>query len=586
MKKSAAHLKKLLKKVWFYPVVAILSLLIVSTTTLAYGLYYYQDKMFPNIKISSLDVSGKTPAETHNQITEEFKLRNKPIEVNNQQKSFTIDPTLASPKINSSETVKKAFSIGRSGDYFRDFKDIARTFLVGTDLKLELSYANTQSLFSQIEAINQALKQDPTPAVINQATFEITPSKDGVELDKAKVFNQINDYLSLNSLLPKTLTVKTATPYFNTQKAEIAKTALQSVKQTGIKLSYQKNAWTLNQTNLYTLINTTGENGDSFLDSEELEDYLQPIAGIIFQPVKNARFNLDTTTKKVTEFQQAENGQELDLDQTKNLITQAALDKSPHEITLPVKITAPSISSSDATDFGIEELVAQGVSHFAGSIENRIYNVGLAASRINGVLLAPNETFSFDNTIGDISGATGYKQAYVIKSGRTVLDDGGGVCQVSTTLFRAVLNAGLPVVARTAHAYRVGYYEQGFPPGMDATIFYPSVDFKFKNDTGKYLLIQTKVVGTSLYIDLYGKKDGREVTLTKPVVTNIKPAPPEIRQDDPTLPKGVVKQVDFAASGATVYFKRTVTRSGQTLIDEGYTSVYRPWQAVFLVGTM
>ena len=153
------------------------------------------------------------------------------------------------------------------------------------------------------------------------------------------------------------------------------------------------------------------------------------------------------------------------------------------------------------------------------------------------MLIPPGDIFSFNQTGGDITAATGYKQAYVIKEGRTVLDDGGGVCQDSTTLFRAVLNAGLPVVKRTAHAYRVGYYEQGFPPGLDATVFYPSVDFQFKNDTKHHILLQAYVSGISLTVDLYGTSDGRVTTLTTPVVGEQTPPPPELRKDDPTLPK-------------------------------------------------
>ena len=166
-----------------------------------------------------------------------------------------------------------------------------------------------------------------------------------------------------------------------------------------------------------------------------------------------------------------------------------------------------------------------------------------------------------------------------------MLDDGGGVCQDSTTLFRAVLNAGLPVVKRTAHAYRVGYYEQGFPPGLDATVFSPSVDFQFKNDTPSHVLIQAYTLGNSLYVDLYGTSDGRVSKISTPIVTNQTRPPPELRQDDPTLPKGTVKQVDFSAWGANVTFTRKVERNGEILINETFRSNFRPWQAIFLVGT-
>ncbi len=583
MKKVAV--KKTVQQFWFWSAALSLISLIVLVAGLTIFLAYYQNRIYSGIKIASFDLSGKTPHEAEQILNQEFLARNHPLEVISDKQSFTLSPNLAGAKINTSEIIQQAWLIGRSSDYLRDVKDLLKVSLHPTILNLEISYSNTQALLSQIEAINEALAEPSTPAIINPINLEITPSKDGVVLDKIKTFTEVNDYLSLKTVSPRRLVLKTAPPFFNTTKAILVKNSLQSVNQTNIKLSYNQMNWSINQPTLLSLINLIGLKDQELLDSQKLDNFLQPIASNIYKPVKNARFNLDPTTKKVSEFQTAESGTELDLDQTKNLITQAALNKIPHEISLPVKITEPSVTSSNATDFGIEELLAEGVSYFAGSIENRVYNIGLAASRINGVLLAPNEIFSFNNTLGDITGATGYKPAYVIKSGRTVLDDGGGVCQVSTTLFRAVLNAGLPILARTAHAYRVGYYEQGFSPGLDATIFYPSVDFKFKNDTGQYLLIQTRVVGSTLYVDLYGKTDGREVNLTKPSISNIMPAPPDLRQDDPTLPRGVIKQVDWSAPGANVYFKRVVTRAGQVLIDEGYTSNYRPWQAIYLVGT-
>lgn len=256
-------------------------------------------------------------------------------------------------------------------------------------------------------------------------------------------------------------------------------------------------------------------------------------------------------------------------------------------IPIPIKKIKPEVTTEDVNQFGIKELIGIGTSFFQGSIPNRIYNVNLAASRLNGILVKPDEVFSFDKALGDVSAFTGYKQAYVIENGHTILGDGGGVCQVSTTFFRALLNSGLPIVERTAHAYRVGYYEQGFPPGIDATIYVPSVDLKFKNDTGNYILVQTEVDENQdkLTFFLYGTKDGRQTTLTQPVITDQTPPPDTLYQDDPTLPKGTLKQVDYAASGAHVSFTRNVVKDGKIIITDKFISNYRPWQAIFLRGT-
>jgi len=266
-----------------------------------------------------------------------------------------------------------------------------------------------------------------------------------------------------------------------------------------------------------------------------------------------------------------------------------AFGQKPQRIIIPVEIIilTPKITTDKANNLGIKELIGKGTSLFQNSIQSRIFNITLAASRINGALIAPNETFSFNKALGDVSAFTGYKQAYIIQNGKTVLGDGGGVCQVSTTFFRALLNSGLPITERYAHAYRVGYYEQDGPPGLDATIYVPTIDLKFRNDTNNYILVQTLIDQETqqLSIFLYGTSDGRTVSITKPIITNRTPAPEDIYQDDPTLAKGVIRQIDFKAEGSKVSFTREVTKDGQKIILDKFVSNYAPWQSIFLRGT-
>jgi vancomycin resistance protein YoaR len=189
--------------------------------------------------------------------------------------------------------------------------------------------------------------------------------------------------------------------------------------------------------------------------------------------------------------------------------------------------------------------------------------------------------------VGEVSEKTGYQQAYVIKSGRTILDDGGGVCQVSTTIFRAALNTGLPIIERVAHAYRVAYYEQNSQVGLDATVYEPAVDLKFKNETPGYILIQSSVdqKNQMLIFDFYGTGDGRRVIIGKSTIAKQVPPPEPIHQEDPNLPKGEIKQIDWPAWGAEVSFSYQVTRGNELLQNETFVSRYRPWQAIYLVGT-
>lgn len=322
-----------------------------------------------------------------------------------------------------------------------------------------------------------------------------------------------------------------------------------------------------------------------------LQHTIEPIIKNVYVQPIDALFTFENG--KVTAFQTSSNGQEIDKEALIKtfssripLILQVGRKES-FVFQLPVKITNPKVTTDKVNNLGIKELIGTGTSLFQHSIPNRIYNITLATEKFNRVLIAPNETFSFGKILGDVSTYTGYKQAYIIQNGKTILGDGGGICQISTTLFRALLNAGLSITERHSHDYRVGYYEQDSPPGFDATVYVPSVDLKFTNDTGNYILIQTQldVNNQQLTFLLYGAKDGRETTISKPTISNQTPAPEPLYQDDPTLPKGTIKQIDFAAPGAKVFFTRAVIKNGKKIIDDKFVSNYQPWKAVYLRGT-
>ncbi|MDO8576986.1 MAG: VanW family protein [Candidatus Daviesbacteria bacterium] len=563
----------------------ILSILFLVLTAIAYQIIM-ADKYYPLTFVGSTNISFLTEGQAIRKLQSNFQQR---LKQKLQLGSFTVDPATASANLDYS-TLSSGFKDSHQGIVWeRLSKQLQILFLSyrihpKINLSLDKQLDNIASLIDRPPQDAQLIfDETPSPEGTPSAHIQIKEGVAGLALDKNAVEKIIADFLltgQYNSELP----LKTIPPTITTNQVARAKQALETVMKEPIKLTFDADTWVLDAKQLLTLLDLTkGEN--LLLDKDQAYVYLKKIAAVIDQNVQEGLFEFNPGTKRVTAFKPSQEGRRLNMDQAFELLTEAISGNSSKTITLPVDTVKPKIATSDVNSLGIKELLGRGVSNFAGSIANRIYNIGLTASRINGVLVPPGEVFSFNQTIGDISAATGFRQAYVIKEGRTVLDDGGGVCQDSTTLFRAVLNAGLPVVKRTAHAYRVGYYEQGFPPGLDATVFYPSVDFQFKNDTSAHILIQAYISGITLYVDLYGTPDGREVNLTRPVVTNQTPPPPDLRQDDPTLPKGTVKQVDWSAWGATVTFKRIVTRNGETIMNETWKSFFKPWQAIYLVGT-
>jgi vancomycin resistance protein YoaR len=188
--------------------------------------------------------------------------------------------------------------------------------------------------------------------------------------------------------------------------------------------------------------------------------------------------------------------------------------------------------------------------------------------------------------LGDISVETGFVQGKVIFGGRTVDGVGGGVCQVSTTAFRAAFTAGFPIIERNSHGYRVGFYELNSGPGLDAAIFQPEADFRFLNDTDYHLLIETSVypANSSIQFRFYSTNPGRQVTIEGPVVRNVTAPLPTIFEANADLQGGVSQQVDWAAEGADVTLTRIIRDAGGNEIerDELFTH-YEPWAAVVQV---
>lgn len=321
-------------------------------------------------------------------------------------------------------------------------------------------------------------------------------------------------------------------------------------------------------------------------DEAKLKEFLADFEKEIFVPPQDALFQFKDG--RVTVFQKEKEGQKLDIEKAVFEIKEK-LGESPDfvKIKLTTRSVKPEVTIDEANNLGIRELLGKGISYFWGSPSSRIHNIILASSRLNGVLIKPEEIFSLNQALGDVSLATGYQQAYVIKEGRTILDDGGGVCQVSTTLFRAALDAGLPILERWPHSYRVSYYEQGgFGPGLDATVFYPSVDLKFKNDTPAHILVQTHTdtKTKTLIFKLYGTSDGRQVEISQPKISEQTPPPEDLYKDEPSLPKGVIKQIERKAWGAKVSFDWKVLRHNEVVHEQRFVSSYQPWQAVYLRG--
>jgi vancomycin resistance protein YoaR len=322
------------------------------------------------------------------------------------------------------------------------------------------------------------------------------------------------------------------------------------------------------------------------VERESLVALLENIAKQVDRPEANARFTFDEATGQLTPIQASVVGLQVDLPGSVNAIQQA-IAAGQQSAVLKVKATPPQVAdTATSQQLGITQLVGSETTYFRGSSAARLKNIETASSKFHGLLVPPGATFSMGQYMGDVSLDSGYAEALIIYNGKTIKGVGGGVCQVSTTLFRAVFHTGFPVVERHAHAYRVYYYEQrpgsgldSTLAGLDATVYFPLVDFKFTNDTPYWLLMDTyfDAATASLTWKLFSTPDGRTVQWDTTGPVNVVPAPDPVITQNPDIGPEEIKHVDYAADGADVTINRMVMKDGKIWFVDQFLTQYQPW---------
>ena len=270
-----------------------------------------------------------------------------------------------------------------------------------------------------------------------------------------------------------------------------------------------------------------------------------------------------------------------DATKTRRDVLNAILNgRSSAPVTLTLTPPNPDVPALYAG--GVTQLVASGVSTFYGSPSFRVTNIRVGVGRLDGLLVAPGQTFSFNAALGPTTAAEGYVDGYVILNNTLSLEPGGGICQVSTTVFRAAWNAGLPLVERHNHSYLVHYYD---PPGLEATVYAPRMDFKFLNDTANGLYLQWSLDGAraTARLDLFGAARDRRVQVNDPVILARTPAPGPRFSADAAIPLGQARLLDGAEPGVRVYVSRAVTYANGKTRNDRVDSNYTPWGAIWRV---
>lgn len=329
-----------------------------------------------------------------------------------------------------------------------------------------------------------------------------------------------------------------------------------------------------------------GDDGAALaFDAERLGPFFDDLAPQVEVESRDAKFSVEG--KRVVEFQASREGIAIDREATRRALEAAWLRSGGGFVELTVTKTPPKVAVGDLNSLGIKEILGVGTSNFSGSPRNRVKNIRNGITKLNGTLIEPGEEFSLLAALRPFTPEGGYLPELVIKGDKIIPELGGGLCQIGTTTFRMAMNAGMRITARQNHSLVVRYYNdpKNKNPGTDATIYDPSPDFKFVNDTANYLLFATEMNTATgvLTFTLWGTPDGRRGTYDAPVVTRWYPAG-EDKEIPTTELKPGERKCQEKHPGADAAFTYTRTLPDGTEEKKLYTSHYRPLPRTCLVG--
>ncbi|HIE24392.1 MAG TPA: hypothetical protein EYP74_00160 [Anaerolineales bacterium] len=581
-----------------------LFLIILLIWTLGYQLLY-AGRIFPGVSVAGINLSGMSPADASLKLNQEliFPYQGQ-ILLRDGDQIWTASPAELGMVFDASASARSAYQIGRTGGLFSAFGDQLDSRKRGKSANVVIIF-DQQVAYAYLQKIALALNRPPVEASLDIQGTEVVsqPGRVGRYLNvdatlialsaQLQSFRDGEVLMVIDEVHPELVDVSS--------QADTARAILASplTLYLGGANEHDPGPWTFDIPAIAEMLvvqkvqTEAGTHIEVMLAPGALSKILVKIAAEVDRTPENARFIFDDTSRQLVVITPSTIGRTVEISTNIAFINESIV-QGMHNIELKIATEDPAVKDTmTATELGITELVNAETSYFYGSSAERIQNIKAGSAPFHGVLVAPGETFSMGNILGDISLDNGFAEALIIFGGRTIKGVGGGICQVSTTLFRNVFFAGFPVEERHSHAYRVYYYEQDAGGGsntnlvgLDATVYFPLVDFKFTNDTPYWLLMETylDVAGRNLTWKFYSTSDGRTVDWTTTGTQNIVPPPKPLFEENAELKKNEFKQVDWSAEGADVSITRTVYKNGSIYIEDVFNTHYEPWQAVCQYG--
>lgn len=559
-------------------------------------------RIYPNISVRGVEVGGLTIEQARRAIEQAYsEFLYSPVEIHYADKVWRPSAEELGVSLLADQALAEAFALGREDTRANNFRRAAAVWQQGFDLPLGVAVDQT-AMQRYLLSIAAEVERPPADADLRLegARVVVSPEVWGTQALVDETLADITAAVQTLARQPVALRTRALEPRL--RDADVAPIAdeLRLMLSAPVTMVGDARAcptgceWQLTPEQIARWLTVRrmppGADGPPFvvsLDPAGLRAALLPIATALREEGTLPQVAWNGGDLRITV--PGEPGRGLDLDQAMAVASAAIYSEGEYRsFTLPMVALPPPVHEGNLASLGITAQVGVGVSSFAQSEQYRITNIGAGARRMSGVLIPPDSVFSFNTQLGPVNAANGFVEGLAIVDNRTQKEWGGGLCQVSTTVFRAAFFAGLPIVERHEHTYRIGWYEElGEPPGLDAAIFTPYNDMRFVNDTGGWLLMESYVdyQRQRLTVVLYGSPTGREVTYDYRVLERT-PAPTRpVYVDDPKFPRGYLRRTDTARGGIKVEVYRTITRGGQVIAQDTFPTEFKPWPDIYVRGT-
>lgn len=570
-------------------VIGVAALLLVVAGALQWLQSSYDDRVFPSVYVADMNLGGMTVAEATNTLDERVDA------LNEAGITFSYGGQRWTPRLeelgvtfNAKWSLDRAFEVGRELDSWD--RMTSTTGLLRNDnrvpLTIELDRDKLNAWFDRVDG-ELGLPPHEAYLVIEGDQVRIEPEVEGTIVDRGAAEQVLYSVLDRLEPVQGALPVISKTAIIHADDLIQAQQQLQTALSEPIDLEYGRERWTLDPADLgqfvVQTVDPTKQGPAAFsvsLDEKALARWLnERIATEINRDPVDARVGWND---QLVALDPSVDGVRLKPTTLAGMVGERFFSNHA-TIDVPVTIIAPRVDSNNLEALGITHRLGVGDSNFSGSDAGREENIRVGANLLNGTLVPPRGEFSFNHSIGVISTESGFVESEIIDGQDIGRDIGGGICQVSTTAFRAALTSGMPILEWWPHTYRLGFYEtNGWTVGLDASILQPDGDpfsggdFRFQNPFDTWLLVESYTVNADIVIVIYGPDTGYQVNISEPMFGQTYPEEPNEERVDPKLPPGTIKHMMAAQEGLDVtYTRQVLDRDGNVVVEDSfYTHFY------------